>query len=103
MKSANFPKLLSEGLRMIEEPGFTFCYLAPKYEVTLNHIQTCTYTPPHSHERNVVNIVLNGQIEISIDGATKKYDKGDFVFIQKNVEHTLKCLNEASLIELWEK
>lgn len=42
--------------------------------------------PTHSHEEQW-GIVLEGKIELSFDGVTRTYAKGDRYFIPKGVEH----------------
>lgn len=43
--------------------------------------------PEHSHESQW-GIVLEGKIELCIDGTTKIYEKGDRYFIEKGVRHS---------------
>ena len=45
--------------------------------------------PEHAHESQW-GIVLEGKIELTIDGEKKTYIKGDRYFIEKNVKHSGK-------------
>jgi quercetin dioxygenase-like cupin family protein len=45
--------------------------------------------PEHSHESQW-GIVLEGKIELTIDGITKTYTKGDRFFIEKDMKHSGK-------------
>ena len=45
--------------------------------------------PEHSHEA-WWNVVLAGKIDLTIDGITRTYSKGDSVFIPKGVKHSAK-------------
>lgn len=45
--------------------------------------------PEHSHAAQV-GFVLNGKIELTIDGAEKMYGKGDIYYIPENVKHSGK-------------
>ncbi len=45
--------------------------------------------PEHSHESQW-GIVLEGKIELTIDGVTNTYSKGDRYFIGKGVKHSGK-------------
>ncbi len=45
--------------------------------------------PEHSHESQY-GIVLEGQIELTINGSTKTYSKGDRYFIPKGIIHSGK-------------
>jgi len=45
--------------------------------------------PEHSHEAQW-GIVLEGKIELTIDGKTREYTKGDRYFIDKDVKHSGK-------------
>lgn len=45
--------------------------------------------PEHSHEAQY-GIILKGKIEITIDGLTKTYQRGDTYFIPKDINHSAK-------------
>ena len=45
--------------------------------------------PEHSHESQW-GIVLEGKIELTIDGETNTYTKGDRYFIEKGIKHSGK-------------
>lgn len=45
--------------------------------------------PEHSHESQW-GIVLEGKIELTIDGITHLYTKGDRYFIEKDIKHSGK-------------
>ncbi len=45
--------------------------------------------PEHAHAAQV-GFVLNGTIELSVDGVTKEYGKGDIYYIPENVNHSGK-------------
>ncbi len=51
----------------------------------------------HSHESQWT-IVLEGKIEMTIDGMTKTYVKGDRYYIPKNVKHSGKIFSGYSEI-----
>ena len=45
--------------------------------------------PEHSHAAQV-GFVLSGRIELTINGATREYSKGDIYYIPENVKHSGK-------------
>ncbi|MHC4708273.1 MAG: cupin domain-containing protein [Planctomycetota bacterium] len=45
--------------------------------------------PEHSHESQW-GVVLQGKIDLTIDGVERTYSKGDSVFIPKGVKHSAK-------------
>lgn len=45
--------------------------------------------PEHAHESQW-GVVLEGRIELTIDGVTQTYSKGDRVFIPAGVKHSAK-------------
>ena len=45
--------------------------------------------PEHSHAAQV-GFVLSGRIELTINGATREYSKGDIYYIPGNVKHSGK-------------
>lgn len=45
--------------------------------------------PEHSHESQW-GVVLEGRIDLSIDGVERTYTKGDRMFIQAGVKHSAK-------------
>lgn len=48
-----------------------------------------TQIPEHSHSSQY-GIVLEGKIDVTIDGETKEYKKGDRYFIPEGVKHSVK-------------
>ena len=45
--------------------------------------------PEHSHEAQW-GVVLEGKVDLTIDGVERTYSKGDRVFIPKGVKHSAK-------------
>jgi len=45
--------------------------------------------PEHSHESQM-GIVLEGKLDLTIDGVKNTYQKGDRMFIPKGVKHSAK-------------
>lgn len=45
--------------------------------------------PEHSHAAQV-GFVLNGRIELTVDGNRREYSKGDIYYIPENVKHSGK-------------
>lgn len=56
--------------------------------------------PEHSHEAQW-GVVLDGEIELIIDGQKKKLKKGDTYFIDKDVRHSAKIKKGYSDLTLF--
>ena len=59
------------------------------HQIIFMHFSEDVDLPEHSHEAQW-GIVLEGKIEMTIDGKTKTYRKGDRYFIPKGVKHSGK-------------
>ena len=56
--------------------------------------------PEHSHGAQI-GIVLEGVIELTVDGEKQTYRKGDRYFIPAGVKHTLTTDAGSRIIEVW--
>jgi len=59
------------------------------HQIIFMHFEESVDLPEHSHEAQW-GIVLDGKIELTIDGKTRAYTMGDRYFIEKNVKHSGK-------------
>lgn len=56
--------------------------------------------PEHSHAAQV-GFVLNGRIELTVDGNRREYSKGDIYYIPENVKHSGKIYGGYADITLF--
>ncbi len=59
------------------------------------------FAVPHSHPHEQMSIVLQGQVEFTIDGEKKMLEAGDVVSIPGHVVHSAMALKETYLIEVF--
>ena len=82
--------ILKLPLADIPLPGLT-AYLsqAENHQILFMQFEKDAELPEHSHEGQF-GIVLEGEIELTIDGITKSYTKGDRYFIPSGTKHSAK-------------
>lgn len=59
------------------------------HQILFMEFSECVNLPEHAHESQW-GIVLDGKIELTIDGVSRAYTKGDRYFIPKEVKHSGK-------------
>lgn len=103
MKNSEIIKLISKNLSLINEGLFEYADLTKKFDITINFIQSGAKISTHNHDQTVFNLVLEGSFKMTDQIETKTYSNGDWLRIEKNVEHSVEALTEVILLELWEK
>ena len=48
----------------------------------------------NTHEKDEVYIVISGEGDFYLDGTSKKFQKGDFLFVPAGVEHRFENFSE---------
>lgn len=91
------------GLQEHNEEFFRYFEIHNNYEVSINFISPNADIAPHTHEKEVFNYVLEGEIEITINGNKKTYKKGEWINITGGDSHSVKTKESATLLELWKK
>lgn len=89
--SATFPKPIT-GLPEADIPikGIrAFLSQGPDHQIIFMEFSKDVDVPEHFHESQW-GIVLEGRIDLTIDGVMKSYVKGDRFFIGKNVRHSAR-------------
>ena len=95
---------LLTSLETHKENSFSYFDVSKDYEVTIMKIESNSKIPFHSHEENVYNYILQGKIELQNENeASKIYNQGQWIFINKNKNHSLQSLAETLILELWQK
>ena len=62
---------------------------AKNHQIAFMRFEKDVDLPNHSHDAQW-EIVIDGQVDLIIDGITKRYKEGDHFFIPKGVEHSGK-------------
>jgi len=62
---------------------------ADNHQIVFMEFAEETLVPEHSHESQW-EIVLEGRVEVSMDGAKRVYSKGDRFFIPNEVKHSAR-------------
>ncbi len=58
--------------------------------------------PPHSHSAQW-GIVIDGKMNLTIDGETKLYQKGDWYYIPEGVTHSAEFLTRVFVIDVFDE
>lgn len=62
---------------------------ADTHQILFMHFEQDASLPEHSHESQW-GLVLDGRIELTVDGVAQTYQKGDRYFIPAGVKHAAK-------------
>ena len=88
----------------IELDGLTAYLLqGEKHQITFMYFDKDLHIPEHSHD-DQWEIVIEGRVDLHINGETAKYLKGDRFFIPKGILHSAKVYSGyASIVFFNEK
>jgi len=75
---------------------------AETHQIIFMEFAEDTLVPEHSHESQW-KIVLEGRVELSMDGAKRIYSKGDRFFIPKGVKHSARVFAGYSAIAFFKQ
>jgi quercetin dioxygenase-like cupin family protein len=64
-------------------------------------MKSSTQVPEHSHDYPQWGIVVEGKMELTIDGKAKIYEKGDDYLIPAHARHHAKFLSESRVIDFF--
>lgn len=99
----NLIENITQGLPSIDEGSFRYFELEKKFKFTLNIIENGSQLPPHTHDQTVINCVVEGEFELTTHGHLQVFRKGQWLRIEKGMEHSVRALTEVTLLEMWEK
>lgn len=85
------------------EPGVSRKILSHSEELMMCEIQFKTGAKGnfHSHEHLQITYIAKGSFEFTIDGETKVVNKGDSVYMPANAVHGVTCLEEGTLVDVF--
>ena len=102
MASAGYPEFITK-LPRIDIPleGVRgWLSQAADHQVVFFDIDPIGAIPPHSHGEQW-GIVVEGELELTIDGQTKRYGPGDSYHIPAGVVHGAKFLSHVRAIDVF--
>ena len=73
---------------------------AGDYQIAFFDIDPTANVPPHSHDAQF-GIMLEGEMDLTIAGETRKVRKGDTYFIPKGVEHSAVFHTRVRVMDLF--
>ncbi len=70
--------------------------------ITFTEIPQGSYIEPHIHKKPVCNYIVSGCLEIGLgEQQPKLYQSHDWFEIQPGISHSVKCIENTSMIEIW--
>ncbi len=96
-------KKITANLKCVSEEHFRYFDLKEKFEITINFIAHSISVPDHTHEENVFNYVLEGELTVGFGSESRTLKKGDWIEIAANTTHRVSTLSDTVLLELWKK
>ena len=65
-------------------------------------VETPTEIAPHQHQAQW-GVVLEGELLMTVDGVTQRYEKGDSYFIPAGVTHSVKILSPLKALDFFDE
>jgi quercetin dioxygenase-like cupin family protein len=65
-------------------------------------VETPAEIAPHQHQAQW-GVVLEGEMLMTMDGITQKYERGDSYFIPAGVTHSVKILSSLKALDLFDE
>jgi quercetin dioxygenase-like cupin family protein len=57
--------------------------------------------PPHSHPHEQITLLIEGEMEFTFDGETRKIHAGDGCAVPPNVTHSVRAVTRATAVDCW--
>lgn len=70
-------------------------------QVVLFDLDPIGVVPPHSHCAQW-GMVIDGKMELTIDGKAKIYNKGDWYYVPPGIVHSAKFLTRVFVIDIFD-
>jgi quercetin dioxygenase-like cupin family protein len=70
------------------------------HQIVFFEIASATEVPEHNHNAQW-GIILEGKVELTIEGKTKLYERGDEYFIPSQARHSAKFLTRSRVIDIF--
>ncbi|VEG90961.1 Cupin domain [Legionella spiritensis] len=95
-----FPEMI-KNMEKVNLEQFSFYQPSSKAFITFTEIPKGAIIPPHTHQNPVCNYLVSGKLEVEFEQTKKIINAGEWFEIIIGQSHALKCLEEASMIEVW--
>lgn len=59
--------------------------------------------PPHTHKWEEIYVVLSGEMDVFVDGQTRRLKAGDFAHVPANTPHGYKTLTDTHFLTIVSK
>lgn len=71
------------------------------HQLVFFEIEPDAEVPEHRHEYTQWGVVLDGELELTIEGETRVYGKGQDYVIPPHAKHSATCLSRARVVDLF--
>ncbi len=65
-------------------------------------VETTGEIPPHQHQAQW-GVVLEGEMQMTVDGVSQRYKKGDSYFIPAGVTHSIQILSPLKALDFFDE
>jgi len=72
-----------------------------KHQIVFFEMEPSAQVPEHSHDYPQWGIMIEGKMELTIDGKTKLIEKGDDYVIPAKAKHYVRFLSKSRVIDLF--
>lgn len=97
LSSGQTASVLPLGANLKNTPT-TALFKAPHMEVARLVLLAGKQMPPHAVAGPLTIQCLEGEVEVAIDGASRRLQPGDLLYLAGNVRHDLKAVTDASVL-----
>lgn len=103
-KEKFFPEIISRlpEVNMPVKGSMGYAFQGQEQQLIFMSYDEETIVPEHSHEAQW-GVVLDGEIEMTIDGETKKFTKGDTYFIPQGTKHRATVYKGYKAVTLFDQ
>lgn len=78
--------------RFIHSPGMTFAFVEAERDAIV---------PEHYHPHEQVTHVLDGTLELTINGVPRHMKSGDVAVIHSNIPHAARAITDCRLLDVF--
>jgi len=57
--------------------------------------------PPHSHPHEQITLMIEGEMEFTFSGETRKIRAGEGCAVPPNVTHSVRAITDAAAVDCW--
>ena len=102
MSDSTYPEMITKLPRVANPfPGVTgWVSQGPDHQTVFFDIAPIGEVPPHSHG-DQWGVVIEGEMELTIGGVTRRYGPGGHYFIPAGVVHSARFLSRVRVIDVF--